>query len=250
MLFPTELGSIPIELSETEFREQVNSARNIVSAVYEKSTPLLMLGYNGAQIRALNYIFSAVEDGEATDAKWNLNYPFYRHYARFEAQNGYLDFEFSGNSDFQIVGEVNELVEKRDNFPIGTNPHLYLLKRRQQQDIELRDLSERIFRGKFTGEANMAKRTLAKIPAVKEIPSVRDSYQTQWLDEDTKMDAVFYFPARNEYVVFRKIVTRNGYEIWGKRKNVNSQQIKEALEEKSRSKALVFQLAPQPAGNR
>lgn len=250
MLFPTEQGSIQIELSEAEFREQVNSARNIVSAVYEKSAPLLMLGYNRAQIRTLNDIFSAVKEGEATDAKWNLNYSFYRHHVKFDAQNGYLAFEFSGNRDFQIVGRVNELVEERDKFPVGKNPHLYLLKRRLQQDIGLRDLSERIFRGKFAGEANMAKRILAKVRAVKEIISIRNSYQSQWLDEDTKTEAVFYFPAKKEYVVFRKIVTRNGYEIWGERKNVNPQQIKEALEEKGRSKTFVFQLAPQPIGNR
>lgn len=111
------------------------------------------------------------------------------------------------------------------------------------QDIPLHQLSERIFRGKYAGEAGMMKKILANLGVTKGIPQVSDSYEAQWLDEDTKMEAVFYFPAQDNFEVFRKIKTNGGYEIWGKRQNVNSQQIRQALSEKSTGKAMVFQLA-------
>jgi hypothetical protein len=234
-----------IELSEAEFKNQVSTARQLTNLVYERSSSLLMLGYNGAQIRALTSIYSAVEEGDAIDAKRNLNYPFYRHTAKFENSNGYLSFNFSGNKDFQVSGRVDDNLARRENFPVGTNPHLFLLQQRGDKDIQLDDLGERIFRGKYTGETGIVKKRLAKMKVTKEIPQVRDSYEAQWLDEETRMDAVFHFPARNEYVVFRKVKTSDGYEIWGERRNLRTDLLKQQLEEKKGRQVLSFQLSPQ-----
>lgn len=94
-----------VDLSEKEFREQVNTAREVLNTVYQTSQPLLMLGYNGAQIRVLQGIYAEVEGGIAVNARRNDNsHPFYRHYTRFENGYGSVGLSFSGNGDYQASG--------------------------------------------------------------------------------------------------------------------------------------------------
>lgn len=186
-------------------------------------------------------------EGNAVDAGWNDNhYPFYKHSTKFENDYGSLSILFSGNGDYQVSGELNERLRQREHFPTGSYPKMFLLRKALGQDISLQQLSERIFRGKYTGKAGTVKKILAKLDIAREIPQVRDSYEAQWLDEDTKMDAVFYFPAQDSFEVFRKIKTTCGYEVWGRKQNINSEQIKQTIDEKRPEKALVFQLAPAP----
>lgn len=234
-------------LSENEFRAQTGIARDILNGVYAKSQPLLMLGYNGAQIRALQSIYSSVEQGDAADVKWNNDeHPFYKHHARFENENGELVISFSGNGDFKASGDINEELRQREHFPIGLHPTIFLLHKSFGQDIELRQIGQRIYRGKFASEAGPVKKSLAKIPVAKAFPSVRYSYEVQWLDEDTKSDAVFYFPANDEYIIFRKIKTNGDYEVWGRRQNINTHQLKQTIHEKISGAVFTFQLAPAP----
>lgn len=236
-----------VHLSENEFHQQVGIARDVLNGVYAISQPLLMLGYNGAQIRALQSIYSAVEQGDAVDAKWNdEEYPFYQHRTSFENENGRFGISFSGNGDFFSSGYMNELLRQRKHFPIGSHPTIFLLRKAFGQDVELKQIGQRIFWGKYVSEAGIVKKLLAKTTVTKVLPSVRDSYEVQWLDDDTKTDAVFYFPARDEYEVFRKVKTNGGYEVWGRRQNINSQQIKQAISEKRAGPVFTFQLSPAP----
>lgn len=236
-------GKQPIELSEREFYEQVNAARDILSQTYADSRPLLMLGYNANQIRILHNNFGLVAQGDAVDAKWNdAEFSFYRHYASFQGEQGSVSLNFSGNKDFQAIGRVTDELLLREGFKGGMHPHLFLLRQQEGQSLSLKDVGQRIFRGEFTGEQTLAKKVLSKIPLTKEMPIVKDSYQTQWLDDDTRMDAVFYFPSDEKYIVFRKVVDKDGYETWGVRQNVNTSEIKQALESKAKQTSLSFQL--------
>jgi hypothetical protein len=235
---------IKTELQESEYTNQVAIARGILNEFYSDSRPLLMLGYNGEQISALHSVYSAVEEGNAVNAQRNLNYPVWIHTARFENSFGSLGIDFSGNGDFQVSGSLKEEVRKSKNFPIGTHPQLFLLYKRDGQDNDLKSISERIFRGKYSNKSNVLKDTLAKINGIKEYPSVKYSFRAQWLDEETKMDAVFHFPATNEYHVFRKVKKSDNYETWGRRYNISSEQIEEVLIKEQNPKILTFEKVP------
>lgn len=121
-----------------------------------------------------------------------------------------------------------------------------MLQKNFGQDIELSSIAERIFRGKYTGQAGTLKKALAKFSLTRETPSVRDSYTCEWLDDELRQDAVFYFPARDEYVVIRKVHQSDDYETWGVKQNVSSDRIREVLSQKKQSLTLVFRPSPVP----
>jgi hypothetical protein len=200
-----------------------------------------MLGYNSTQIRTLQSIYTALEEGNAINAKWNDDsYPFYKHYARFENRWGIISVSFSGNNDFKIGGYVNEATRIAESFPVGSHPQLFVLKKVAFVDIDLGSIGKRIFRGDSVGEITPIKRILSKVGVAKEIPAVKHSFEAYWLDERSKMDAVFFFPATDEYMVFRKIYNNQGYETWGRRMNMNSDQIKRLSQSRVIVNRLIF----------
>jgi hypothetical protein len=244
MLGSEEYTSTTPDLSETEFFEQVNSARNKLDKVYQTSRPLLALGYNGSQIRVLDSIYDAVRIGQAIKTKINGDLPFYRHHARFDNHFGHLNFNFSGNNDYRVEGGLHEPYKTQQRLPNETHPHLYLLRKTFGQDIELISLAERIFRGKYAGETNKLKKMLSRFSFAKSFPQIQYAYTCEWLDEDLKTDAVFHFPVDDDYVVFRKVIQTGDNEVWGQVHNTKSDRIRQALADKRERQVFNYGLVP------
>jgi hypothetical protein len=212
-------GDDPNEIPAPDVQTQFFKARNLLAHVYDTSMPLWRLGYTADQGRVLHELHSSIIQGNAVKEGG---------FFRFDNPYGQTYLFILGN-DYRLIGRPKIDIAKQVHLQYyESHPNLALLHKPEPSvDIQLSDLSTRLFRGSFP--SNPVRHVLTKVPGVKNLWNIKNSFEAQWLDEQTKQDVVICFLADDTYHVYRKLFTDERYEIWGERKNLHASQIKEAL---------------------
>lgn len=221
----------------SEFLEAMNQARDVLDGFFFTSLPLRALGYDDDQVSLIHRLYVPVKDGRPTqvfgkEEGWLLS-------ARFVSSLGVFIIGKKISNDYSCVATVYR--EHVLGFQKNTDLIVYLLnKGGQREPFSIDQVVEHmLINSKFKKQTNIENQ-LQYIPFLgQQINSKR--YEYFYLDETTKKDIVIHFIGGDNYDVWRKIQTKSlGFEVWGRRNDIDKDKIKTLISQKKEKRLLVL----------